>query len=150
MTHGRPMIANFVAFTLVLALSAVRVATAQDLATPPVNTIAQLKGSWTATLSGVTGCGTTTMLINFTLDATGNGSQTSTVGHSVGCGDTTTSGQFVQVQSFNPDGSGFIAFGCGTGCGFGFHLLVAKNKQLFNLGAQSVPGNYLAGLAIRK
>jgi hypothetical protein len=150
MTHGRPMIANFVAFTLVLALSAVRVATAQDLATPPANTIAQLKGSWTATLSGVTGCGTTTMLINFTLDATGNGLQASTVGHSVGCGDTTTSGQFVQVQSFNPDGSGFIAFGCGTGCGFGFHLLVAKNKQLFNLGAQSVPANYLAGLAIRK
>lgn len=117
------------AFRLVLALSAVPFVTAEDLANRSVNTMAQLKGLWTATLSGVTGCGTTTMLINFTLDATGNGVQTSTVGHSAGCGDTTTSGQFVQVQSFNPDGSGFIAFGCGSGCGFGFNLQMRRTNN---------------------
>jgi len=117
----------------------------------PAFNLGQLKGTWTASLSGVTGCGVTTLQTTFTLDATGNGTQTSATQHTVGCGDIDLSGQFVQIQQFNPDGSGFIALGCGSGCGFGFYIQVVKaGPQAFNLAPQAVPGNFLSGVALRK
>ena len=112
--------------------------------------MADLQGDWTATFSGLTGCGVSTMLIHFTLDATGNGTQTFIAGHSVGCGDNNYTGFPVYVQALNPDGSGFIAFDCGFACGFGFDFQVSRNKQLFNMSAQPVIGNFLAGVAVRK
>lgn len=142
-------IAMFTAAVLVLTFSAVQHSAAQKTQTPLI-TVSQMKGTWTATLSGVTGCGVTTLVTTFTLDATGNGTQTSAMEHTAGCGDTDQSGQSAQIQSFNADGSGFIALGCGTDCGFGFTIQVAKSKQLFNLGPQLVSGNFLAGVAIRK
>jgi len=139
---------RFTMLVLLLGLATVPFSAAQKAVTPL--TIAQLKGTWTATLSGVTGCGVSTLTTTFTLDNTGNGTQIAAVEHTVGCGDIDQSGQIVQIQSFHGDGSGFIAFGCGTGCGFGFNMQVAKAKQSFNLGPQSVGGNYLAGVAIKK
>jgi hypothetical protein len=77
---------------------------------PPI-TVGQLAGTWFATLSGVTGCGTTTLAATFTLDSTGNGTQTSSLQHTAACRDIDLSGQTVQVQALNANGSGFIAFG---------------------------------------
>ena len=121
-----------------------------DTEQPVARSVSQLKGTWFATFSGVTGCGVSTLMTTFTLDATGNGTQLSSVGHTAACGDTEQTGQSVQIQAFHADGSGFIAFGCGPGCGFGFTMQVAPNKQVFNMGPQSVPGNYLAGVAVRR
>jgi len=113
-------------------------------------TIDLIAGTWTATLSGVTGCGTSTLVTTFKLDATGNGTQSVSVLHTAGCGDQNLAGQPVQIQSFNSHGTGFIALGCGSGCGFGFNMQVNGGKQVFNLGAQPVSGNYLAGVAVRR
>ena len=151
MKTGRTPFVKFAVVTLFVALLAVGFGVAQTAPDAPTPiTIAQLKGTWTAALSGVTGCGVSTLTVTFTLDSTGNGTQLNTIGHTAACGDSVTSGQPVQIQSFNPDGSGFIAFGCGAGCGFGFNMQVNKAKQVFNLGPQSVPGNYLAGTAVKK
>jgi hypothetical protein len=149
-------IATLVALVLVTVFSAVQYSQAQaeedgarSNRAAPI-TVSQLQGTWTATLGGVNGCGTATLLITFTLDATGNGKQTSTQNHTAGCGNSKTSGLPVQIQSFHSNGSGFIAFGCGAGCGYGFYMQVSGNKQIFNMAPQSVPGNYLAGVAIRR
>jgi hypothetical protein len=151
MTNNRPNrhIASFVCLMLVLTFSAAQFSAAQGKA-KALDTIAQMKGTWTATLSGYTGCGESTMITTFTLDATGNGTQSAATLHTVGCGDTNLAGQIAQIQSFNADGSGFIAFGCGSGCGFGFNIQVEKNKQVFNLAPQLVGGNFLAGVAVHK
>src|SRR3954466_3353355 len=116
----------------------------------PTVTIRQLKGTWFATLSGVTGCGTTTYVATFTLDATGNGTQTSATEHTAGCGDIDQSGQSAQVQSLSSNGSGFVALGCGVGCGFGFNIQVSRDHNSFNMGPQPVTGNYLAGISLRR
>jgi hypothetical protein len=55
-----------------------------------------------------------------------------------------------QIQQLSSNGSGFIAFGCGSGCGFGFSIQVAADKQSFNMEPQNVAGNILAGVAIRR
>jgi hypothetical protein len=113
-------------------------------------TLKQMQGSWTAALSGVTGCGVSTLSMKFTLDAQGKGTQTSSTEHTAACGEIDHSGDFAEIQSLNPDGSGFIAFGCGVGCGFGFTIQVSHNKEIFNMAPESVPGNYLAGVAVRR
>lgn len=142
-------IANFVVAMLALTFSVVQFSAAQGQPKAQ-DTIAQMKGTWTATLSGYTGCGETTLITTFTLDATGNGTQSAAIEHTLGCGDINLAGQIVQIQSFNADGSGFMAFGCGSGCGFGFYIQVEKNKQVFNLAPQLVVGNILAGVAVHK
>ena len=150
--HHSGQLGGWATVIFALAISIAPFSGAQDAAKPPVPpiTIAQLKGTWNATLSGVTGCGTTTLTTTFTLDASGNGTQLAGVQHTAACGDIDLTGLSAQIQSFNGDGSGFIAFGCGSGCGLGFNMQVNKTKQVFNLGPQSVPGNFLAGVAVKK
>jgi hypothetical protein len=140
------------ALTLALVLLPVRFTVAQGDGRfqPGEHNIRELRGTWFATLSGVTGCGVSTLVTTFTLDASGNGTQVSSIEHTAACGDIDQSGLLAQVQAFHTDGSGFIAFGCGQGCGFGFTIQVSRNRDVFNLGPQSVPGNYLAGVAVRK
>lgn len=148
--HGQ---INFRIFAVVMALvlTTVPFSAAQSPSAPPPVTVGQFAGTWFVTLSGVTGCGTTTLTATFTLDSTGNGTQTSSLQHTVGCGDIDLSGQTVQIQSLNANGSGFIAFGCGTGCGFGFNFQVPRQTPIaMNLGPQPVPGNYLAGIAFKR
>ena len=137
---------------LAVAFAAVTFSAAQEKSkAQPTFTLSQMKGTWTAALSGVTGCGTTTLETTFTLDANGNGTQIKATQHTVGCGDIDLSGLSAQIQQFNADGSGFIALGCGTGCGFGFDIQVVKaGPQAFTMAPQTVPGNYLAGVALRK
>lgn len=112
-------------------------------------TLSQMKGSWTAALSGYTGCGHATEYYEFTLDEFGMGTQSLRSGHAT-CGNAKTSGGWVQLQTFNPDGSGFIGFECGDSCGFWFFIQVSRNREMFIMSAEHVPGNYLSGVAIRK
>src|SRR3982074_1455789 len=114
-------IATFVAAVLMLALSAAQFSAAQE-GSKVLSIVSQLKGTWTIALSGVTGCGTTTLQSTFTLDANGNGTQSSATEHTAACGDIDLSGQSAQIQQFNADGTGFLALGCGSGCGFGFNI----------------------------
>jgi hypothetical protein len=116
----------------------------------PQLTVSDMRGAWTAALSGVTGCGTATEHYEFTLDASGSGTQSLNSSHTVGCGDFDQPGLYVDLQVLNPDGSGFIAFGCGPGCGFGFFIQVSRNREMFSMSPEEVGGNYLAGVAIRK
>jgi len=113
-------------------------------------TLKQMQGSWVAALSGVTGCGVSTLAMEFTLDAQGKGTQLSSAEHTAGCGELDHAGDYVDLQVLNPDGSGFIAFGCGVGCGFGFTFQLSHSKEVFNMAPEPVPGNYLAGLAVRR
>ena len=113
-------------------------------------TLKQMQGSWVAALSGVTGCGVSTLAMEFTLDAQGKGTQLSSTEHTAACGELDHAGDFAQIQVLNPDGSGFIAFGCGVGCGFGFTIQVSRSREMFNMAPESVPGNYLAGVSVRK
>lgn len=147
--HHAKQIGSLVATILGLAILAVPLGAQSPAKAAPIS-ISQLQGTWTASLSGVTGCGTSTLQTTFTLDATGNGTQKSAVLHTAGCGDVNESGLPAQIQSLNSNGNGFIALGCGTGCGFGFDIQVSRNIQVFNMGAQTVPGNYLAGVAVRR
>ena len=145
--------ASIGALTMLVAMFAV-VASGGAQTKPKANApvlLSGMKGTWTAALSGVTGCGTTTLETTFTLDANGNGSQISATQHTAGCGDIDLSGQSAQIQVFNADGSGFLALGCGSGCGFGFDIQVVRaGPQAFTLAPQTVSGNYLAGMAVRK
>jgi hypothetical protein len=152
MTQYRPTHFGSLTAVLALLLATMPFAAAQSRsAAPPPITVGQLAGTWLATLSGVTGCGTTTLTATFTLDSTGNGTQTSSTEHTASCGDIDLSGQTVQIQSLNANGSGFVAFGCGTGCGFGFNFQVPHQAPVaFNMGAQPVGGNYLAGVAFKR
>ncbi len=151
--HRSPRVFSLLAGLLAVAVITLQLGTAQEQVKKtvvPTVTIKQLKGTWFATLSGVTGCGTTTYTATFTLDATGNGTQTSATEHTAGCGDIDQSGQSAQVQSLNSNGSGFVALGCGVGCGFGFNIQVSRDHNSFNMGAQPVTGNYLAGISLRQ
>ena len=152
MRNSSKKVATGAAALLVITFASVMFSAAQEQqqVKAPI-TISQMKGTWVAALSGVTGCGTTTLETTFTLDATGNGTQISATQHTAGCGDIDLSGQTAQLQQLNADGSGFIALGCGSGCGFGFDIQVVKaGPQAFTMAPQTVPGNYLAGVALRK
>jgi hypothetical protein len=116
----------------------------------PVLTMSQMKGSWTAALSGFAGCGQTTEYWEFTLDEFGRGTQSVHSSHTNGCGDNTASGYWVILDSLNPDGTGFIGFECGDSCGFWFTIQVSRNREMFNMSAEHVGGNYLAGVAVRR
>ena len=112
--------------------------------------VSDLQGDWVATFSGFTGCGVSTLIIEFNLDAAGNGTQTLQAGHSDGCGDNTYTDRPVGIHFLNPDGRGEIGFDCGPPCGFVFPMQVSRNKQVFNMSAESVGGNYLAGSAVKR
>jgi hypothetical protein len=109
-----------------------------------------MRGSWTASLSGVNGCGVATEHYEFTLDDFGKGTQSLHSSHTAGCGDYTLPDQSVEIQALDSDGSGFIAFGCGPGCGFGFFIQISRNREMFSMSPELVGGNYLAGVAVLK
>ncbi len=65
----------------VFAASITAIGTAQAAVTK-----AQLAGNWTAALGGNTGCGSTSMYVQFNLNTGGNGTAT-IISHSTGCAD---------------------------------------------------------------
>lgn len=109
-----------------------------------------LFGPWQITLTGVTGCGVSTLLVNLTLDTTGKDTNATIVTHSAGCGDGPLPGQTFQIISLNPNGSGMAGLSCGPGCGFTFAIQVAPDATIFNLVDITDPGNFLEGVAIHQ
>jgi hypothetical protein len=113
-------------------------------------TKADLSGPWAMTVTGVTGCGETTMYVTFTLNSAGSGTSTQQ-GHSAACGDNTGSAP-ITITSLNPNGSGTANLSCGTGCGWDFTIQVSPDRSVFNLVDVSPanPGNFLEGVAIHQ
>jgi hypothetical protein len=113
-------------------------------------TKADLSGPWQAALVGSSGCGTGTLLIDFTLNTSGTGSAT-LVGHSSGCGDTTVTGQTFNISSVNANGSGVAGVSCGVGCGFNFKIQVSPDRGTFNIVDTTDPiPNFWAGTAVHQ
>jgi hypothetical protein len=112
---------------------------AEDAKAAPAVTIAQLAGSWQATLAGNTGCGEVSMLVTFTLDSSGSATDATITTHlsgpnTAGCIDgTVLTGQTFTVNSLNSNGSGTAGLSCGSGCGWNFQIQVSKNHQVANL-----------------
>lgn len=92
-------------------------------------TKAQLAGAWTATIIGKTGCGWTTMFVQFTLNAAGTGNATRQM-HSEGCGDFAQTDPIV-IQSIGNRGVGNAGLSCGPGCGWQLKIQVDNSRISF-------------------
>ena len=108
-----------------------------------------LAETWQGTFFGNTGCGTSTEVFDFVLNANGSGTANATY-HTSGCGDGTARGLPITITSLNSNGSGTANLSCGTGCGFNFSIQVAPDRSTFNLVDVSDPGNYLEGTAVHQ
>jgi hypothetical protein len=135
----------------VLCLVALVSVAKRSKATIGTVTKADLSGPWAMTLTGVTGCGETTMYVTFTLNSSGSGT-TTTTGHSAACGDNTTTGNPFTINTLNSNGSGTANLSCGSGCGWNLNIQVAPDRSAFNLVDVSAanPGNFLEGTAIHQ
>lgn len=111
-------------------------------------TYADLYGNWSATLSGVTGCGPSAMQVAINLNNAGTGTATLTT-HGQ-CGDSVLAGQTFKVLTLGTNGAGTANLSCGPGCGWNLRLQVAPDRQVMNLiDVDPVnPGNYIAGVAV--
>jgi hypothetical protein len=148
MTYHRKM----ARLVLLAVLSFATVVSIVKLSRASIGTITKsdLAGSWQAAVVGSSGCGTGSMLVNFTLNGAGTGTATVT-GHSSGCGDSTTTGLPVAIQALTGNGSGFLALGCGTGCGWGFKIQVSPDRSEINMVDVTDPiPNFWAGTAVHQ
>jgi hypothetical protein len=107
-----------------------------------------LSGPWAITLTGVTGCGESTLHFTGTLSMSGSGSG-SLQGHSAGCGDSSNTQTF-SIISLSSNGSGTAGLTCGAGCGWTFAIQVAPDRSVFNLVDVTDPGNFLEGVAVHQ
>lgn len=107
-----------------------------------------LQGPWTATLSGVTGCGPSAMHVAITMNNSGTGAATLTT-HGQ-CGNSVLAGQTFKILTLNTNGSGTANLTCGAGCGWNLRFQVAPDRQIMNLidVDPANPGNYIAGVAV--
>jgi len=116
----------------------------------PSHAATSLAGPWQMAISGNTGCGLTTMLVDVTLNASGFGNNATITMHG-SCGDSVITGQTFQILSI----SGRTAkanLSCGAGCGWNLDVQIEPKYTSFNLvDVDPVnPGNYIAGTAIRR
>jgi len=116
-----------------------------------VITKSNLSGAWQIALNGNTGCGSTSMLVNVTLNNAGLGTNAILTTHGE-CGDSTLSDQTFQVLSLASNGSGTANLSCGPGCGWNFTIQVSPDRSIFNLVDvdPANPGNFLGGVAIHR
>lgn len=114
-------------------------------------TTSNLSGPWQMTLTGNTGCGLVSMLVNVTLNTKGVGTNAVIKTHGQ-CGDSVVSGQTFQVLTMNGNGSGTANLSCGAGCGWNFDIQVSPDRSIFNLVDvdPANPGNYIGGMAIHQ
>lgn len=114
-------------------------------------TKAQLAGNWTAALGGNTGCGSTSMYVQFNLNTGGNGTAT-IISHSTGCADSTSAGNPVKVTVLQPNGFGLLNLSCGVGCGWNFRIQVSNdaNSMILVDVDPANPGNTPFGTALRR
>jgi len=149
--HARLRFALPAVFALATAVSLAPIKVSADVS--PKELLAQMEGEWTAVLEGNTGCGQTSMLVTFKLDAAGNGAGTANiVGHSTGCADSNTTGDDFVIHTLNADGTGKAGLTCGAGCGWTFSIQVASTGKLFVLTdvEPTNPKNTVTGTAVHK
>jgi hypothetical protein len=118
----------------------------------PQVALAALKGAWSATIVGQTGCGISAMYVTFTLNAAGHGNGTAALTTHGQCEDATTTGLNFNIVSLHANGSGKATLTCGAGCGWTLNIQVAKSGQIFNLVDIDTenPNNFIAGTAIHQ
>src|SRR5215472_15068923 len=68
-------------------------------------TKSDLTGAWQGTFYGITGCGNSTEVFNFTLNSSGSGIATAKY-HTSGCGDGTATDVPITIESLGSNGSG--------------------------------------------
>ncbi len=149
MTFHRPF-ARRAAATLALACAAASLST-PSLAFVGKITNPDLYGGWTATLSGMTGCGPTAMHVVIDMNSSGVGAATLTM-HGQ-CGDSVVTGQTFRILTLDSGtGAGTANLTCGTGCGWNLRIQVAPDRQVMNLVDVDPinPGNYIAGVAVHR
>lgn len=115
--------------------------------------VGELEGDWVATLSGNTGCGISSALVTFHLDAQGSGTGTARIkGHSTGCRDKITSGLDFNIVRLGPHGKGKAGLTCGAGCGWMFDIQVNRTNDIMALTdvEPTNPNNTLTGMAIKQ
>jgi len=111
-----------------------------------------LAGPWQVALIDSTGCNLGSLLVSFTLNATGVSNAVTETGHTLGCGDGTTTGNTFTIQTLNADGSGTANLTCGPACGWNFNIQVSPDRSTFSLVdvSSANPGNYIAGKAVHR
>jgi len=111
-----------------------------------------LAGPWQLAIDSQTGCGTSAMLVSFTLNATGVANNITTTSHTSGCGDGTVTGNTFTIQTLNADGSGTANLTCGPACGWNLNIQVSPDRSTFNVVdvSSANPGNFMIGKAIHK
>ena len=77
------------------------------------------------------GIGPISVLVNFTLNASGSATNATLISHS-GCGTTTTTGQTFTISSLSQNGSRVTNLSCGVGCGWNFRIQVSPDRSIFN------------------
>jgi hypothetical protein len=112
---------------------------------------ADLAGPWQMTLTGNTGCGLSSLQVNVTMNAFGNGTNAVIKMHGQ-CGDSVTTAQTFKILTLAANGSGTANLSCGNGCGWNFNIQVSADRSTFNIVDVDPlnPGNYLAGMAVHQ
>jgi hypothetical protein len=141
------MPALLMAVTLVAVMSvAAPFATAE--VHPNVIKLANLAGSWQATLIGQGGCGFGSKLLTFTMNASGDSTTGNWSSNTTGCG-TSSVALTVTITSLNSDGSGTARLEAGSGV-FHFNIQVNPTSNVFNLVDITDSANYEEGTAVKQ
>jgi len=144
--HQLRRLASVIVFSLVTSFFLVK----PSLATGTI-TKSDLSGRWQMTLTGITGCGLVSMLVNVTLNTNGTGTNAVIKTHGQ-CADSTSPGQTFQILTMTANGSGTANLSCGVGCGWNFNIQVSPDRSTFNLVDvdPSNPNNFIGGMAVHQ
>ena len=114
--------------------------------------VANLAGLWDVAIIDSTGCNFGSLLVTFTLNASGVATNATETGHTAGCGDGTTTGNTFTITSLNADGSGTANLTCGPSCGWNLNIQVSADRSTFNLVdvSSANPGNFMSGQAVHR
>jgi len=140
-------LASVIVFSLVTSFFLVK----PSLATIGTITKSDLSGPWQITLTGNTGCGLSTMLVNVTLNNSGIGTNATIKMHGQ-CGDSVSSGNTFQILTLNGNGSGTANLSCGASCGWSLNIQVSPDRSTFNIVDvdPANPNNYIGGMAVHQ
>jgi hypothetical protein len=110
-----------------------------------------LAGPWQMTLTGNTGCGLTSMLVNVSLNNLGTGTNAVIKMHGQ-CGDSVLSGETFTVLTMAANGSGTANLSCGANCGWNLSIQVSPDRSTFNIvDVDPVnPNNFIGGMAVHQ
>jgi len=116
----------------------------------PSHAATSLSGPWQMAITGNTGCGLTSMLVDVNLDASGFGNNAVIKSHGQ-CGNSVVTGQTFQILSITGR-TAKANLSCGPGCGWNLDVQIAPGYAVFNLVDvdPANPNNFIAGTAVRR